>query len=133
MPDGCLPASRSFTRLITSCGSNGFTSTPSHPTERARDFVDRLERAGQQHHRNVGKGRRPLDEGRHLVAVAFGHADVGQDDVGTIALDALDRVSAVADGDDLDVLVGERQLDDTLNRDGIIGEQQLVRHAIMIP
>ena len=35
-PAGRLPASRSFTRLITICGSNGLTSTPSHPTARAR-------------------------------------------------------------------------------------------------
>ncbi len=31
-----LPASRSRTRLITICGSNGLTSTPSQPTARAR-------------------------------------------------------------------------------------------------
>ena len=33
---GLRPAISSFTRLITICGSNGFTSTPSHRTARAR-------------------------------------------------------------------------------------------------
>ena len=76
---------------------------------------------------------RPFDERRHLVAIPLGHPDVGEHDIGPIALDALDRVGAVADGDHLDVLVGERQLDDTLDRDGVIGEQELMRHAPMIP
>ena len=40
-----------------------------------------------------------------------------------------DRLLAVADGDDLDVLVGERQLDDALNGDAVVGEEQLVRHG----
>ena len=33
---GRRPASSSLTRLITTCGSNGLTSTPSQPTARAR-------------------------------------------------------------------------------------------------
>ena len=33
---GRFPAIKSFTRLITICGSNGFTSTPSHPAALAR-------------------------------------------------------------------------------------------------
>ena len=33
------------------------------------------------------------------------------------------QVSAVGDGDDLCVLVGECQLDDPLNRDTVIGEE----------
>ena len=35
-PGAGRPASRSLTRLMTICGSNGLTSTPSHPTARAR-------------------------------------------------------------------------------------------------
>ena len=35
-PGGRYPASSSLTRLITICGSNGLTSTPSQPTARAR-------------------------------------------------------------------------------------------------
>ena len=41
--------------------------------------------------------------------------------VGTITLGAVDRVGAIAHGDDLHVFVGECQLDDTLNRDRIVG------------
>jgi hypothetical protein len=36
MPAGARPASKSLTRLMTICGSNGFTRTPSQPTARAR-------------------------------------------------------------------------------------------------
>ena len=43
-------------------------------------------------------------------------------------LEARDRLIAVADGDDLDVLVGERQLDDALNRDAVVGQEQGLRH-----
>ena len=49
-------------------------------------FVDRLERAGQEHHGNVRQRRVALDERGDLVAVPFRHPDVGEDDVGTIAL-----------------------------------------------
>ena len=45
------------------------------------------------------------------------------------ALEALDRLIAVADGDHLDVLVREGQLDDALNRDAVVGQQQGVRHG----
>ena len=48
-----LRSSSSLTRLITSCGSNGLASTPSQPRFGALGLVDRLERAGQQHDRNV--------------------------------------------------------------------------------
>ena len=43
------------------------------------------------------KPRIVLDEGRDLVAVALGHADVGEHDVRAIADDPLDRLLAVAD------------------------------------
>ena len=52
---------------------------------RAR-LVDRLERAGQQHDGDVRERGVALDERGHFVAVAFRHPDVGEDDVGTIAL-----------------------------------------------
>ena len=74
-----------------------------------------------------------LDERGDFVAVPFRHPDVGEDDVGTIALHAIDRVLAVSHGDDLDVLVRERQLDDALDRDAVIRQQELVRHGSMIP
>ena len=91
-------------------------------------LVDGLEGAGQQQHGNVRQLGIALDERRHLVAVAFRHADVGQHDVRTIRLDALDRLLPVADGHDLDVLVGERQLDHSLNGDAVVGQQQLGMH-----
>ena len=39
-------------------------------------------------------------------------------------VEAGDRLVAVADRDDLDVLVGKRQLDDALDGDAVVGEQQ---------
>ena len=33
------------------------------------------------------------------------------------------------DRDHLDVLAGERQLDDALDRDAVVGKQELVRHG----
>ena len=47
---------------------------------------------------------------------------------GGAASSARDRLVAVADGDDVDVLVGERQLDDALNRDAVVGEKKGMRH-----
>ena len=44
----------------------------------------------------------------------------------------LDRLIAVADGDHLDVLVGERQLDDPLDRDAVVGKQNSLRHVDVI-
>src|SRR5260221_1970992 len=92
-------------------------------------LVDRLERAGQQHDGNVRQRGIALDEGRHFVAVALRHPDVREHDVGTIALDAIDRLLTVSHGDDLDVFVRERQLDDALDRDAVIRQQELVRHG----
>jgi len=61
-----------------------------------------------------------LDVVRHFVPGTAGHPDVDQHDIGRIRLDALDRLIAVADGDDRNGLVGERQLDNTLNRDTVV-------------
>ena len=52
---------------------------------------------------------------------------------GRSACDALDGFSAVADREHLDVLVGERELDDPLNRDAVVGEQQLCGHVRPAP
>ena len=79
-----------------------------------------------------GEPRIALDEGRDLVAVALGHADVGEDDVRAIGANPLDRLLAVADHRDLDVLVGERELDDALDGHAVVGEQKLVRHGVAI-
>jgi hypothetical protein len=93
-------------------------------------LVDRLERAREEQHRDVGQVRRVLHERRHLVPVPLGHADVGEHDVGPVGFDALDGLLPVADGNDLDVFVRERQLDHALNRDAVVGEQELVRHEL---
>ena len=74
-------ASSSLTRAITSCGSNGFASTPSQPAAAALRLIHRLERACQQQDRNVRQPRRLLDVLRHLVAGLAGHADVHQHDI----------------------------------------------------
>jgi hypothetical protein len=91
-------------------------------------LVDRLERTGEEQHRNVGEVGPPLDEGRDVVAAALGHADVGQHDVWQFDGNPRDRLLAVSDSYHLHVLAGERQLDDTLNRHAVVGEQELVRH-----
>ena len=92
-------------------------------------LIDRLEGTGQEHHRNVRQPRRLLDVLRHLVAVAARHPDIRKHDVGRRRLESLDRQVAVADGDDLDVLVREGQLDDALNGDAVVGQEQRVRHG----
>ena len=51
---------------------------------------------------------------------------------GGVRVDARDRLVAVADRDDVDVLVGERQLDDALNRDAVVGEEEGMRHLGLI-
>ncbi len=96
-------------------------------------LVERFEGAGQQQHRDLRQLGIVLDEGGDLVAVALRHADVGQDDVGALGADPLDGLAAVADHDDLDVLVGKGELDDTLDRDAVVGQQKLVGHRTAMP
>ena len=93
-------------------------------------LVHGLEGPREQQHRDVGQVRRALHERRHFVPVPLGHADIGQDDVRAFGLDALDGLLPVSDGDDLDVLVREGQLDHALNRDAVVSEQELVRHQL---
>ena len=47
--------------------------------------------------------------------------------------EALEREPAVADGDDVEVLVREGQLDDLLDRDAVVREQDLLAHARLCP
>ena len=72
--------------------------------------------------------RRLLHVGRHFVAVAARHADIGEHDIGRIGVQTGDGLIAVADGNHLDILVGECQFDDALNRDAVVGEQKLMGH-----
>ena len=46
------------------------------------------------------------------------------------ALEALDGLIAVADGDDGHVLIGKRQFDDALNRDAVVCEKEGMRHGL---
>ena len=71
-----------------------------------------------------------LDELADLVAVLLRHDDVAENDVRTDLLDLLDGESAVADGHHVEVLVGEGQLDDLLDRDAVVGKQNLLAHRL---
>jgi hypothetical protein len=50
-------------------------------------------------------------------------------DVGTIDGNSGDGLLAVAHGHHVDVFARECELDDALNRDAVVGKQQLVGHA----
>ena len=69
-----------------------------------------------------------LDVTGDFITALPGHPDVSQNDVGRLLLDTGDRLIAVADGHDPDVLIRERQLDDALDGDAIVGEKKSVRH-----
>ena len=69
----------------TTCGSNGFTRTPSQP-QAAAPLSSGSKAPVSRMTWNVGEPRIVLDEGPlDLVTVPFGHADVGEHDVGAIA------------------------------------------------
>ena len=93
-------------------------------------FVDRLERPGQEHHRDMCQRGIRLDELRDVVAVTLRHAGVGQHDVRGLRRNSLYRMLSVANGDHADILVGERQLDHPLNGHAVVGEQEGLRHEI---
>ena len=95
-------------------------------------LIHGLERAGQEDDRNVRELRVLTNVIGDFVAVFSRHADVGEDDVGRRGFEPLDGLIAVADREDLDVLVGKCQLDDALNRDAIVGQQQSMRHLVSI-
>ena len=86
-------------------------------------LVDGLKRTGEQHDRDVRQPRRLLDVLGHLVAVSSRHADVGQHDVRRRLVHDGDRLLAIAHRDDLDVLVGKRQLDHAPDRHAVVGEE----------
>src|SRR5205823_3756353 len=110
----------------------GLCENPIAPRLHCLGLVHGLESTGQQHDRNVSQPRRLLDMSRYLVPRPAWHADVRQHNIRGIRLDALDRLIAVTDRDDLDILVGKRQLDDALNRDAVVGEKQGLRHSGLI-
>ena len=92
-------------------------------------LIDRLEGAGQQQHRDVLEIGPALHERRHVVAALFGHADVGEHDVGKLGGDTCDGLLAVVDGNHLDVLARKRQLDDALDGHAVVGQQELLHHS----
>ena len=73
--------------------------------------------------------RSRLDELADLVAVPARHEDVGEDEIEGVLAQLPKGKFTVADGDDIDSFIGERQVDDLLNRDAVIGQQDLVRHS----
>jgi hypothetical protein len=83
-------------------------------------LIDWLERTGQEKHGNVRQPGRLLDVLRNLVPRFSGHADVGQDDVRRGRVEHGDGLLAIADRHDLNIFVGERQLDDALNGDAVV-------------
>ena len=95
-------------------------------------LIDRFERAGQQQHRDMRQPRRRPDVLGHLVARAAGHRHVGQHNVRRLLVDGGDGLVAVTDRHDLDVFVRERQLDDALDGDAVVGEQKLVCHRSLL-
>ena len=74
MRDG--PPGVSRTRAITSCGSNGLTSTPSQPTSRARKRDRRARRLQPAGGPGCARDARTFHERRDLVAVVFRHPDI---------------------------------------------------------
>ena len=44
----------------------------------------------------------------------------------------VDRLIAVADGDDMNVFVGKRQLDHALNGDAVVGQKEGMGHVTVI-
>ena len=65
----------------------------------------------------------------HVVAALARHHDVGEHDVGPDLARTRDRVVAVVHGHDANVLVGEADPDDLLDRDAVVGEQQGLGHV----
>jgi hypothetical protein len=83
-------------------------------------LVESLEGPGQEEHGDPRELRVALDRSAQLVAVHLRHSDVCQDQVRPALLGAGERVGAVVDREQLDVLVGERDAHDLLDRDGVV-------------
>ena len=59
-----------------------------------------------------------------FVTTPIRHTRVGQHQGRRIRLDLLDCLLPTGDGDHVQVLVGQRQLDDTLNGEAVVGDKQ---------
>ena len=90
--------------------------------------VNRFEGAGQEHHGDVREPRRLLHVRGHFVAGLPRHSHVDQDDVRRDRVEPGNGLVAVTDGNDVDILVGEGQLDHALNRHAVVGQEQSLWH-----
>jgi hypothetical protein len=95
-------------------------------------MVHRFEGAGQQEHRDVPEAGRPFDVLGHFVPGTTGHARVHEHDIRRTGVDSGNRLVTVAHGDHLDVLVGESELDHTLNREAVVGKKKGLSHLGLI-
>src|SRR4030095_17024911 len=91
-------------------------------------IVNWFERPGEQQDGDMRQLGFSFDEGRHVVAASLRHADVGEDDIGLVSGYARERLLAIARGEHLYVFAREGELDNALNRDAVVGEEQLLRH-----
>src|SRR5579859_3829978 len=90
---------------------------------RERFFRDRfVHHARHQDHGRFAQPRMLFDVLADFVSVFLRHDDVGDDDVGRVLFDLLQRRVRVAAGDDLDVLAPERDLDDFAHRRRVVDE-----------
>ena len=69
-----------------------------------------------------------LDELANFIPVLLGHNDIAEHDVRLDGPNLVDGLLPVSDGVELEILIGERELDNLLNRDAVVGEQDLVSH-----
>jgi hypothetical protein len=92
-------------------------------------FVEGFEGAGEKQYGNVGEVGVGFDCLTHLVAVLSGHHDVGEDQVRTSLLGALQRVVSVVDGHESHVLARKTDIHDLLDRDTVIRQQQRLGHV----
>ena len=121
--------SNSRTRAITCCGSKGLIRHTGSSTGTDSCVVNGVERTRQQQHRNPRQRWRVADMPRHRIAIAAGHVDIRQDNVGRGRVEPRHGLVTVANGDHRHVFVSEGQFDDPLDRDAVIGEQERMRHA----
>ena len=95
-------------------------------------LVERLERSGQQQHRDMLQCRLLLDGGTQLVAVFPGHVDVGQHQVGHQFLGPGIGAVAVVGNGQLVIFMGEGDLDHLLDGNAVIGQQQPFAHGVLL-
>ncbi len=92
-------------------------------------FVEGLKGAGQEQDGDMREGRILFDRLANLVATLAGHDDVCENDIGLQLAGADDRVVAVVGRNDLDVLVCERESDELLDDDRIVGQEKCLGHG----